>query len=252
MGAPRLQPTASGDAWQHSVAQEQSSESRRSAFSSAARPRSRPGPSRRREPGAKPGRAARRRARHGRDQRLGQGRGDRRQRRDTAASGGRRAPRARAGASGSGRVAGDRRQRRDGRGGREHPGHGRRRWDGTTDGGSTTGPEVSTPTGPVDYGGVGQQPLIPVVYTDRAGASHRHDGLSGGSDRGVDGVQGLLRRPAPPQPGGEGSVQVSKTASTRPGFSPTTSRTSPTTPPSRARRLASRTSGRANTSCPWT
>jgi hypothetical protein len=35
----------------------------------------------------------------------------------------------------------------------------------TTDGGSTTGPEVSTPVGPVDYGGVGQQPLIPLAYT---------------------------------------------------------------------------------------
>src|SRR5687767_8865890 len=34
-----------------------------------------------------------------------------------------------------------------------------------TDGGSTTGPEVSTPPGPVDYGGVGQQPLIPLAYT---------------------------------------------------------------------------------------
>jgi hypothetical protein len=34
-----------------------------------------------------------------------------------------------------------------------------------TDGGSTTGPEVTAPTSPDDYGGVGQQPLIPVVYT---------------------------------------------------------------------------------------
>ena len=36
-----------------------------------------------------------------------------------------------------------------------------------TDAGSTSGPEVNTPSGPVDYGGVGQQPLIPVVYTDQ-------------------------------------------------------------------------------------
>jgi hypothetical protein len=36
-----------------------------------------------------------------------------------------------------------------------------------TDGGSPTGPDVNTPVGPIDYGGVGQQPLIPVVYTDQ-------------------------------------------------------------------------------------
>lgn len=37
----------------------------------------------------------------------------------------------------------------------------------TTDGGATTGPDVDTPTptGPVDFGGVGQQPLIPLAYT---------------------------------------------------------------------------------------
>jgi hypothetical protein len=33
-----------------------------------------------------------------------------------------------------------------------------------TDGG-TTGPDVTTPTGPFDFGGVGEQPLIPLVYT---------------------------------------------------------------------------------------
>ncbi len=39
----------------------------------------------------------------------------------------------------------------------------------TTDAGSPTNPEVSTPTpgGPVDYGGVGQQPLIPLYYSDQ-------------------------------------------------------------------------------------
>ncbi|HXU81529.1 MAG TPA: hypothetical protein VN914_09030 [Polyangia bacterium] len=36
-----------------------------------------------------------------------------------------------------------------------------------TDGGPTTGPEVSGPTGPIDFGGVGQQPLIPLAYTDQ-------------------------------------------------------------------------------------
>jgi hypothetical protein len=36
-----------------------------------------------------------------------------------------------------------------------------------SDGGSPTGPDVNTPVGPIDYGGVGQQPLIPVVYTDQ-------------------------------------------------------------------------------------
>jgi hypothetical protein len=35
----------------------------------------------------------------------------------------------------------------------------------TIDGGSTVGPGVNPPTEPVDYGGVGQQPLIPLVYT---------------------------------------------------------------------------------------
>jgi hypothetical protein len=36
----------------------------------------------------------------------------------------------------------------------------------TTDGGSTTGP-VIPPTGPVDYGGVGELKLIPLVYTEQ-------------------------------------------------------------------------------------
>jgi len=35
----------------------------------------------------------------------------------------------------------------------------------TLDGGSTAGPEVNTPTDPIDFGGVGQQPLIPLAYT---------------------------------------------------------------------------------------
>ena len=35
----------------------------------------------------------------------------------------------------------------------------------TTDGGSTTGPEVNTPTAPIDYGGVGQLVLVPLMYT---------------------------------------------------------------------------------------
>jgi hypothetical protein len=35
-----------------------------------------------------------------------------------------------------------------------------------TDGGPSV-PEVNAPSGPVDYGGVGQQPLIPVVYTEQ-------------------------------------------------------------------------------------
>jgi hypothetical protein len=34
-----------------------------------------------------------------------------------------------------------------------------------TDGGATTGPEVNTAPGPVDYGGVGELKLIPLVYT---------------------------------------------------------------------------------------
>jgi hypothetical protein len=36
---------------------------------------------------------------------------------------------------------------------------------GSTADASSTGPEVNTPTGPIDFGGVGQQPLIPLAYT---------------------------------------------------------------------------------------
>jgi hypothetical protein len=35
----------------------------------------------------------------------------------------------------------------------------------TADAGSTAGPGVETPPGSIDYGGVGQQPLIPLAYT---------------------------------------------------------------------------------------
>jgi len=37
--------------------------------------------------------------------------------------------------------------------------------DGGSAMGPEMGPEINTPTGPVDYGGVGQQPLIPLAYT---------------------------------------------------------------------------------------